>query len=49
MTRQEIIKKLKEVKESISFFDLGLTDYARERAYMCIVEAIVKIEENEEE
>lgn len=49
MTRQEMIKKLEEIKELIAWEDLGLTDYARERSYMDIVSAIEKIEENEEE
>lgn len=49
MTRKEIIKKLEEIKEIIAWENLGLTDYARECAYMDIIHAIEKIEENEEE
>lgn len=49
MTRQEIIKKLKEIKEIIAWENLGLTDYARECAFIGIIHIIEKIEENEEE
>lgn len=49
MTRQEIIKKLEEIKEIIAWEDLGLTDSARECAYIGIIHTIEKIEENEEE
>ena len=49
MTRQEIIKKLEEIREIIAWEDLGLTDYVRERAYLDIIHAIETIEENEEE
>ena len=48
MTRQELIRKLEVIKELIECEDLGLTDYARERSYIDIVDAIEKIEENEE-
>lgn len=46
MTRQEVIKKLEEIKELIAWEDLGLTDYARERSYMDIVDAIDEIIQN---
>lgn len=48
ITRQELIRKLEVIKELIEWEDLGLTDYARERAYIDIVDAIEKIEDNEE-
>ena len=50
MTRREIIEKLIEVKELL-VTEVGaedITDYAREKAYMCIVGAIDYIEENYE-
>lgn len=49
MTRQKIIKKLEEIKEKIDWdSDDELTDYARERAYVCIQQAIEFLSENEE-
>ena len=49
MTRQEIIKKLEDIKEEVaSDSDGELTDYARERAYVCIQQAIEFLSENEE-
>lgn len=49
MTRQEMIKKLEEIKEKIDWdSDDELTDYARERAYVCIQQAIEFLSENEE-
>lgn len=48
MTRQEVIKKLEKIKEIIAWEDLGLTSYARERAYVDIVSTIEVLEENEE-
>ena len=47
MTRQEVIKKLEEIKESIAWEDLGLTSYARENAYVDIISAIEVLKENE--
>lgn len=49
MTRQEMIKKLEEIKEAIAWdIDCELTDYAQENAYICIAQAIGYISENEE-
>lgn len=49
MTRQEMIKKLEEIKEEIAWDSGGeLTDHAREKAYICIEQAIEFISENEE-
>lgn len=49
MTRQKMIKKLEEIKEKIDQdSDDELTDYARERAYVCIQQAIEFLSENEE-
>lgn len=49
MTRQKMIKKLEEIKEKIDWdSDDELTDYARERAYVCIQQAIEFLSENEE-
>lgn len=49
MTRQKIIKKLEEIKEKVDWdSDDELTDYARERAYVCIQQAIEFLSENEE-
>ena len=48
MTRQEMIKKLEEIKEEIAWDSDGeLTDYAQENAYICIAQAIEYISENE--
>lgn len=50
MTRQEIIKKLEDLKELIACDSINnLTYSAREHAYICITQAIEHIEENEEE
>ena len=47
MTRQEMIKKLEEIKDEIAWDRGGeLTDYARERAYVCIQQAIEHLQEN---
>ena len=50
MTRQEIIKKLEEIKEEIAWdIDCELTDYAQEKAYIAIDSAIEFITENEKD
>lgn len=49
MTRQEMIKNLEEIKVEVAWDDDNeLTDYARERAYVCIQQAIEFLSENEE-
>ena len=49
MTRQEMIKKLEEIKEEIAWDNDGeLTDYTQEKSYICIAQAIEYINENEE-
>lgn len=49
MTRQEMIKKLEEIKEEIAWDSDGeLTDYARERAFVAISDAIEYLQENYE-
>lgn len=49
MTRQKMIKKLEEIKEKVDWdSDDELTDYARERAYVCVQQAIEFLSENEE-
>jgi hypothetical protein len=49
MTRREILNRLDEIREAIAEnLAEELTDYAREKAYMCIVSAIDYITENEE-
>ncbi len=49
MTRQEKIEKLEEIKEAIAWdSDDELTDYAREKAYICIQQAIEHLQENED-
>ena len=48
MTRQEMIKKLEEIKEEIAWDNDGeLTDYAQENAYICIAQAIEYISKKE--
>lgn len=49
MTRQEMIKKLEEIKEEVAW-DMGceLTDYAQEKAYVAISGAIEHLQENYE-
>lgn len=49
MTRQEMIKKLEEIKKQLAW-DNGdeLTDYTRDKAYIDIMDAIETLEENEE-
>ena len=50
MTRREMIKKLEEIKEEVDWDnDSELTDYAREKAYICIDQAIEYISENEKQ
>lgn len=50
MTRQEMIKKLEEIKEVIAWdINCELTDYARDKAYIAIDSAIEFINENEEQ
>lgn len=50
MTRQEMIKKLEEIKEAIAWdINCELTDYARDKAYIAIDSAIEFINENEEQ
>lgn len=49
MTRQEMIKKLEEIKEELAWNSDGeLTDYARERAWVDISGAIEHLQENYE-
>lgn len=49
MTRQEMIKKLEEIKEEVAWDSGGeVTDYARENAYICIAQAIEHLQENYE-
>ena len=49
MKKQKMIKKLEEIKDEIAWDSNGeLTDYARERAYVCIQQAIEFLSENEE-
>lgn len=49
MTRFDLIKKLDEIRDQIACADdETITDYAREKAYICVVQAIEYIEENEE-
>lgn len=49
MTRQEMIKKLEEIKDEVAWDSDGeLTDYARVRAYVCIQQTIEFLSENEE-
>ena len=47
MTRQEMIKKLEEIKEEIAWdINCELTDYAQEKAYIAIDSAIEVLQEN---
>ena len=47
MTRQKMIKKHEEIKEEVAWDSDGeLTDYARERAYVCVQQAIDFLQEN---
>ena len=47
MTRQEMIKKLEEIKEEVDWDNDGeLTDYARDKAYIAIDGAIEVLQEN---
>lgn len=47
MTRQEMIKKLEEIKEEVAWDSNGeLTDYARDKAYIAIDGAIEVLQEN---
>lgn len=47
MTRQEMIKKLEEIKDEIAWDSDGeLTDYARDKAYIAIEGAIEVLQEN---
>lgn len=49
MTRQEMIKKLEEIKEAIAWdINCELTNYARDKAYIAIDSAIEFINENED-
>lgn len=49
MTKQEMIKKLEEIKVEIAWDSDGeLTDYAREKAYVAISSAIEHLQENYE-
>lgn len=49
MTRQEMIKKLEEIKEAIAWdINCELTDYAREKAYIDISDAIEQLQDNYE-
>lgn len=49
MTRQEMIKNLEAIAEEVAW-DMGceLTDYAREKAYVAISDAIEHLQENYE-
>lgn len=48
ITRAQIIKELAEIKELLLYIDADeITDYAREKAYMDIVDAIDMISEND--
>lgn len=50
MTRQEMINKLEEIIEDVDWDSDGeLTDYAREKAYICIQQAIKHLQINYEE
>jgi hypothetical protein len=50
MTRRELLNQLEEIREKIAENTTEeLTDYSRERAYMCIVSAIDYVAENDEE
>ena len=50
MTRRKMLEKLEEIKEAIAWDSGGeLTDYAQEKAYICIAQAIEYINENEED
>lgn len=47
MTRQEMIKKLEEIKEEVAWDSDGeLTDYARDKTYIAIDSAIEHLQEN---
>lgn len=47
MTRQEMIKKLEEIKEEVAWDSDGeLTDCARDKAYIAIASAIEVLQEN---
>lgn len=48
MTRSELLKHLEETKEMIAETDTTITDYAREKAYICVAAAIDYIQENED-
>lgn len=48
MTRNELIKQLEEIKEQLAWENIGLTDYAREHAYISVDSAIEYVTENEE-
>ena len=49
MKKQAMIEQLEEIKEEVDWdSDDELTDYARERAYVCIQQAIEFLSENEE-
>lgn len=50
MTRRKMLEKLEEIKDEIAWDSDGeLTDHAREKAYICIEQAIEYISENEEQ
>lgn len=50
MTRQEMINKLEEIIEDVDWDSDGeLTDYAREKAHICIQQAIKHLQVNYEE
>ena len=47
MTRQEMIKRLEEIKDEIAWDSDGeLTDYARDKSYIAIDSAIEVLQEN---
>ena len=50
MTIKEVVEKLAEIDDlMLTEVGLELTDYARERAHICIVSAIEHLQENYEE
>lgn len=49
MTRQEMIKKIEEIKDAVAWDMRGeLTDYTRERVFVALDDIIEKLIENED-